>query len=171
MVMDLFVVLYERQQHLQFICLGGPGLCIPSFSGLFQGFSVISSVRMGLICIYLIQVTNEMGEICGHFRFKKELLSAERVCEGNRSCVKRQALMGFVAFPIFFVAHYRMSDVREMHTDLVLPARQQINFQQSEVFCLFEYLVSSMRQLSFCGIGCGVHAVGCVLCQICRNGL
>ena len=126
---------------------------------------------IGLLGAYLIQTTNQFVEIHGHFRFKSELCTAEGVLEGNRSRMKCQTFVGVIPFPILLVSHYRVSNIGQMYAYLVLPARQQINFQQSKVLCLFEHFVSSVRQFSFCGIGRGVHSVSFVLYQVRTNRL
>ena len=79
--------------------------------------------------------------------------------------------MAAIPLSIFPIADDRMPDAGEMDAYLVLPARQQINFQQSKVFRLLEYFISCPGQSSFCGVGRGVHDVGFVLRQVCRNGL
>jgi hypothetical protein len=49
--------------------------------------------------------------------------------EGNRLGMKRQAVAGFSLFSVPWVADHRVSDGREMHANLMLPAGQEIDFQ------------------------------------------
>lgn len=69
------------------------------------------------------QATNEFVEIRRRLGFKGELLTAEGVSEGNRPGMKRQAHTGFIPFSILPVSHHRVSNVGEMYTYLVFPAR------------------------------------------------
>src|SRR5713226_5664156 len=64
-----------------------------------------------------------------------------------------------------------MSDTGEMYSYLVLPACQQINFQQSKVFRLLEHFVSGIGQFFFGGVGCGVHELSFVPRQVRSDSL
>src|SRR5271157_1156034 len=126
---------------------------------------------IGLLDAYLIQTTNQFVEIHGHFRFKSELCTAKGVLEGNQYRMKCQTFVGVIPFSILLVSHHRVSNIGQMYAYLVLSTRQQMNVQQSKVFCLFEHFVSSVRQFSFCRIGRRVHSVSFVLYQVRSNRL
>jgi hypothetical protein len=80
--------------------------------------------------------------------------------------MKRYAFVALVPVSILLVTHNRMSIVSQLYAYLMLPARQQINFQQSKVSCFLEYSVTRMGQFSFCGVACRIHGVRFVLGQV-----
>jgi len=71
-----------------------------------------------------------------------------------------------VEFTVFSIAHNRMSLVGEMHTYLIFPAGQKIDFEQAELLSFFEYLISGLCKFAFLGVGCGIDDEGFVLSEI-----
>ena len=57
--------------------------------------------------------------------------------------MERQPLVGRFRIPVLPVAHDRMASVGQVYAYLVLPARQQVNLQQSERAGLLEHSVRS----------------------------
>ncbi len=89
--------------------------------------------------VLVSDAANQLVEIPGHFRGKSQPLAAEGVPEGDRPGVKCETGVGLLRAAILPVAHDGMSDTGEMHPDLVLPARQQVHFQQGKFLRLFEH--------------------------------
>jgi len=89
--------------------------------------------------------------------------------ERNRTGVQREARLLAIPNAIFVIADNRMANAGKMDANLVLAARQQIEFQQCEVFSLFQYRVGRTRQFSFCLIGGRVYDVCLVFRQVSRD--
>ena len=88
---------------------------------------------------------DQLVEIDWDLRFKSDSLPVVRMVEGNRSGMQRQARMIAIPTAIFLIANHRMADAGEMDAKLVLPARQEIEFQQCEVFGLLEHPIGRTR--------------------------
>ena len=62
-----------------------------------------------------------------------------------------------------------MSLIGEVDTDLVFPAGQKGNFQQTEQGGFFQHFISGSRELAFCGVVGGIDDEGLVLGEVGGN--
>ena len=112
---------------------------------------------------------NQCVEIGWYLRFKREHFAAEGVFEADRPGMKGQTLLGAGCFSILPVADNRVPDAGQMNPYLMLPAREQINLQQSAAPGLLEHFIRRMRQHAVDAVGSRVHVVSFRFCQVCRN--
>lgn len=79
-------------------------------------------------------------------------------------------LVGGLSIPsgcsIFSVADNGMFLIGEVDTDLVFPAGQKGNFQETEPGGFFQHFISGLREFSFLGVVGGIDDEGLVLGEV-----
>ncbi len=85
--------------------------------------------------------------------------------EGDRFGMEGQSSKLVAGLSIFSVADNGMSLIGQMDADLVFPAGQKGNFQQTESGGFFQHFISGSREFAFCGVGGGINDEGLVLSE------